>query len=135
MQGSMNGEQYKKCLQETLFPGLKKAGVSISDIKFQEDGAPCHTSKMVKAWQHTNHFDLLSWTPNSPDLNIIENLWAILKQQIRERKVRPKNQDELWEAIQEEWYAIPTEIIEHLYASLPQRMSDVIDAKGWYTRY
>lgn len=80
-------------------------------------------------------FDTMKWTPNSPDLNIIENLWAILKRKIKARKVKPRNLDELWEAAEAEWYAIPDETVEKLYASLPLRMFDTAMADGWYTKY
>jgi len=42
---------------------------------------------------------------NSPDLNPIENLWAIVKRNVEER--RPKNLEDLEMFMVEEWELIP----------------------------
>ncbi|GBM39865.1 Transposable element Tc1 transposase [Araneus ventricosus] len=38
---------------------------------FQQDNAPCHKARIVLEWfeEHTDEFHLISWPPNSPDLN------------------------------------------------------------------
>ena len=68
-------------------------------------------------------------------MNIIEHVWAYLDRRIRTRKVLPRNKDELWEALLEEWNAIEPEYIQKLYASLPSRVNALLQAKGKYTRY
>lgn len=34
-----------------------------------------------------------------------------------------------------EWYSIPKETVEKLYASLPRRVFNIVLADGWYTKY
>ena len=70
-----------------------------------------------------------------PDINIIENLWDHLERRIRARNLLPRSEEDLWIALQEEWYKIDISIIEKLYASLPQRVQAVYSAKGGNTRY
>ena len=41
----------------------------------------------------------------SPDLNIIERVWDYLDRKKMERL--PKNVNELWNVLKEEWYNIP----------------------------
>ena len=55
---------------------------------FQQDNDPKHTSKDVRADLELKlPGRVLSWPSYSPDLNPIENIWAILKRNI-EKKVK-----------------------------------------------
>ena len=48
-----------------------------------QDGAPCRTAKKVQQWFDDHPWvTLLPWAPQSPDMNIIENLWTLLKQEV-----------------------------------------------------
>ncbi|XP_063855001.1 uncharacterized protein LOC135097165 [Scylla paramamosain] len=50
---------------------------------FQQDLAPCHTSKIVKNFMTEKNIQVLDWPGNSPDVSPIENLWAICKSRLR----------------------------------------------------
>ena len=51
---------------------------------FQQDLAPRHCSKKVKKYFIDNNIMVLDWPGNSPDLNLIENLWALIKRRLLE---------------------------------------------------
>ena len=53
------------------------------DIIFQQDNAPKHKSKIIDNFFQENEWKVLEMPPCSPDLNLIENLCAILKQRLR----------------------------------------------------
>ena len=42
----------------------------------------CHQSKLVGDFLKTKNIKTLDWPGNSPDLNSIGNLWAILKDKV-----------------------------------------------------
>ncbi|KAK7910412.1 hypothetical protein WMY93_015096 [Mugilogobius chulae] len=70
---------------------------------------------------------------NSPDLNVIENLWAIVKRKIRDRK--PTKLDQLKQNIATAWEAVSAETCDKLVKSMPRRLQAVIQAKGAAKKY
>ena len=76
----------------------------------------------------------LDWPRNSPDLNPIENLWAILKQKVRQQM--PKAKIELIAAIKNAWYKqISPELCQKFAQSMPKRIEQVVVNKDGHTKY
>ena len=102
---------------------------------FQQDGAPCHKVKAVKEWLVQNSINLISpWLGNSPDLNVIENCWVVLKHKEPERN--PTSLASLKEAIKDVWIKeITIEYCEKLVMSMPVRIASVLTNKGQHTKY
>ena len=71
---------------------------------------------------------MLDWPANSPDLNIIEEVWNIMKR--RMRSSRPTSLVELKGLIANTWSSIQVQELESLAASMPKRIAAVIRAKG-----
>lgn len=108
---------------------------SISGGILMEDGAPVHRSKASKKWRELQSITKLEWPANSPDLNPIENIWATMKNAIQHRRIRPKNVEEMKEALKDEWQKIPADLLKKFYTSMPERLAAVIRAKGGHTRW
>ena len=49
---------------------------------FQQDLAPCHTSKVMQSFFKKSKLHVLDWPGNSSDLNPMENLWTIVKKRL-----------------------------------------------------
>ena len=70
----------------------------------------------------------MDWPANSPDLNPIENLWNIVKRNVKRKK--PQNQKNLTGFMKEEWDAIPESILINLIKSMRRRCELVIENNG-----
>ncbi|KAL1743102.1 hypothetical protein HDZ31DRAFT_5177, partial [Schizophyllum fasciatum] len=70
-----------------------------------------------------------------PDMSAVENPWDELDDRVRRRRILPKNKEEMWEALQEEWYGLPQSYIDKLYESMPRRIDALVKAKGRATKY
>ena len=69
----------------------------------------------------------------SPDMNVIENMWAILDANIRKRTI--SNKSDLKTALVEEWAKITPQVTQKLVDSMPKRLKMVVDQKGGHTKY
>ena len=75
-----------------MLPSIDALEQSVPFI-FQQDNAPCHRAKIVSEWFESKNIEHLTWPPNSPDLNCIENLWSWLDKEIA--KKAPRSLEEL----------------------------------------
>ena len=126
---------YCDILSQSLFGTLNKLDLDRSSLYFQQDGDRKHTAAYTMGWLEDQGFNVLGWCPNSPDMNIIENLWDHLDRMVCSRDPLPQNLDELWEALKEEWENIDQGYIDSLYASLLNQVRELLKANGGETHY
>lgn len=134
VEGSMNSAQYKEVISHCIIPQINEWFGS-EPYWFQQDLAPCHTSRQVQSFFQENHVRVLTWPGNSPDLSPIENMWAIVKQRIKKKMIHSKS--ELINEFLTIWARSdelkPT--CEALYSSMPCRISMCIKARGGPIHY
>jgi len=126
--GMMTKSKYLEVLNNFAFPsGDKLIGESFI---FQQDNAPCHKAKMITSFLSEIGVYILDWPPQSPDLNIIENLWAYIKRK-RCADLQRTREDTISE-VEALWRDVPLDYIRNLVESVPRRLQKVISAKGGY---
>lgn len=126
----MNSEVYISILNASLTRDMEKFGCTI----FQQDNAPCHTSKRSLKWFSDKSIEILEWPGNSPDLNPIENLWQILKEKIDFTYC--KTLTSLEKEVNKIWTSqCSNDICAKLVASMPQRIKAVLENKGYPCKY
>jgi len=147
--GSMNADWYHGVLTTHAMPFMKdRVTSSHKKVKrhapvwhFQHDNATPHTANRNKVYLQTKEtewvgkFKVLEWPSNSPDLSPIENLWSIVKSEVKSYKTRPKNLDELFQRVKSAWDNLPAKTLLKLAQSMPKRVDDVIKKEGWTIEY
>lgn len=133
--GRLNADRYLQILQEHAIPaGRRLIG---EGFIFQQDNDPKHTARVVRRYlaelEEQNICETMVWPPQSPDLNIIENVWDYLDRAKHRRQ--PRTANDLFNILEEEWNNIPPEFINNLINSVPNRLRRVIQAKGGHTKY
>jgi transposase len=133
----LKSEEYIDILKKDLLPWYNEVKAQLGDnVMFQEDNAPWHVSKATTAWKKEHHLDLLeNWPPQSPDLNLIENLWAELERRLKKVSHKIKDMQSLKDQLKKQWDEMSLEFITGLVWSMPERCQAVIDAEGYPTRY
>ncbi|GFU25039.1 transposable element Tcb2 transposase [Trichonephila clavipes] len=96
----MDHKLYIDILNNNLKESAKKLGLDGNFI-FQEDNDPKHTARNVKMWCLFHCKQQLHTPPQSPDINIIENLWPTLETAVQKHQIR--NKVHLKQVLQEEW--------------------------------
>ena len=96
---------------------------------------PAHHPQRARLVNFPQHRKM-PWPSRSPELNPIENVWAMLKRTKKKfRKRCPYNHREVVEVSQEKLEKLPWKRIYDLIGGIPRRLDAVINAEGERTKY
>lgn len=92
---------------------------------WQHDNCGFASSNVSLEYYHRINLNTLAWPPNSPDLNIIKNVWSLLQKRVNRLIFNyglPANKEQLADYAYTAWYTIPNALIDNLYKSIPKRI-------------
>lgn len=131
--GRMDATKYCNILEEHFIPFWDTLDYGTI---FMQDGAPPHRALYTKDWLEEQEISSMDWPAQSPDLNLIENVWQQLKTALEKRSPRAKTKADLLTALQEEWVKLAgNNTLAVLIASMPKRVRLVISSNGMPTKY
>ena len=108
VEGTLGAEQYQTQILQEFIKHVPRA--TRKRPVLMQDGATSHTAASTQAWLKEKNVKVLGWWPaNSPDANIIENVWAWMARYLKKRDCR--TDDALWEAVKKAWEAVPMDFI------------------------
>lgn len=126
--GGVDSAEYIAILsQSRMVPDLN-ARFGPTKWTFVQDGAPCHQSREVMTWLESTGVAVApGWPPNSPDLNPIEMVWAVVKRALR---AKPYDGRDLFDSVKEVWDALSQDSLDRLVNTFHRRCEQVLDVAG-----
>ena len=131
----LDGTLYKAILQGEFLDTVDWYELDRGTIILQHDNDPKHVCKVVQKWLLRSDLKVLDWPSSSPDLNPIEHLWSEVERRLRRLSPPPSSLPALWDKLQDVWNSIEAEVCQRFIATMPERIKDVIKAKGGHTRW
>lgn len=84
---------------------------------------------MTQQYFEKKHIRRLIWPANSPDLNIMENIWSIIDNKLLKFSINTI--DDLKNALQTAWCGISQNTMNEFFQSIPERLRQVVNRKGF----
>jgi len=136
-EGTIDAKRYTEILQNNLlneYNGIRGTNTRESKITYFHDQASAHTANLTNNWFTESRVHGVCLPPKSYNINIIENCWSLLKDELFKSNRNLKTRDDVWEAAQKIWYGKVNNYVPKLYAIIPQRLERIIDNEGKHTR-
>ncbi|GFY17750.1 transposable element Tcb2 transposase [Trichonephila clavipes] len=131
--GSVNGTRY---CNEILLPYVRLfRGAMGLQFLFMDDNAPCHRTVVAEQLLESEDIERMDWLARSPDLNPIEHVWGFLGRRLAARTLPPVTIRELRFALQDEWAAMPQQLIDTLILSMDRRCETCLAVRGDHIPY
>ncbi|GFX23420.1 transposable element Tcb2 transposase [Trichonephila clavipes] len=131
--GSVNGTRY---CNEILLPYVRLfRGAMGLQFLFIDDNAPCHHTVATEQLLESQDIERMDWRARSPDLNPIEHVWDFLGRSLAARTLPPVTIRELQLALQDEWAAMPHQLIDTLILSMGRRCETCLAVRGDHIPY
>ncbi|CAC5415747.1 unnamed protein product [Mytilus coruscus] len=132
--GNINAIKYIDIIYNNLWPVVVRHFPD-NNYVFQDDNAPVHRARSVQDFRRETGLKSMNWPDQSPDLNIIENCWWVLKRELQKRAQNINKTKDLERAIRDIWDKLTVTYLKSLHNSIPRRILRVMRNKGNITKH
>ena len=133
LDGRLSSTKYIEILRDNLLPLMDH--YPRHTMLYQQDNCPVHTAKATKQWLFSENIKCMDWPSLSPDLNPMENMWAVLVQDVYNNGRQFKTCQELVTRINFCWNNILNETMRSLINSMKQRCVKILRQDGEFLNY
>ena len=132
---TMDAELYSQILRDELMSTISFYKLDTANLYFQADNDPKHSSNLAQSTLKELKLRVMKWPAQSPDLNPMEHYWQFVERRLKEFKEVVATKDDLWKRVESIVNETNKFLCKKLIATMPERVIDVIRAKGGYTRW
>jgi len=135
--GNLSAQRFiKEVLQKEVCQSARKL-FRDEPYCFVQDNAPIHSAKATQQWLlKSNVHDFIAsseWPGYSPDLNPIENIWAILAERVR--KHNPSSRAAFERLLKKEWKNLEPGLLKKTVLSAKNRLQQCLERDGYATDF
>ena len=125
---------------DLIIDGPLRAAIAASErpggLSVVEDSSPCHTGLVARERRAQRQTRSQGHPPASPDLNPIENIWAIIKKLLSRYEPMPRTCDQLIRAAEDVWNnQLPLQHVNAVFDSMCKRVALVAERRGGPLKY
>lgn len=137
IQGRFCTASYINIVEQVLLPHVLDGPFNDGCFILQQDLSPVHTSRAAKGRLEELGIMTIDWPPQGADMNVIENVWGLMKKNLSKMGLHNVSCDELWRKVEAEWelLKIDHDLVPALYDSLPRRIATVVQSGGAFSKY
>ena len=104
-----------------------------NSVILQFDNDPKHRSLKALEFYKENNIKIIDWPSNSPDLNPIENIWAIIKNKLCRQEF--DNINKLRKRVEKEWDCLTKKNLQIYSNSTNNRIESSLLLSGKIAKY
>lgn len=134
---NVTSDTYLEMLRDYVVPELNRYGIDARNICYMHDGAPAHSTLIVRqfltdnfgSWIGRGQGSYIAWPPRSPDLNMLDFfLWGMLQHRVNITQSRTT--EEIEQKVRQEMNLVSFETLEKVHDNLKKRLRVCVEQNG-----
>lgn len=134
---NVTSDTYLEMLRDYVLPELNRRGIDAQKICYMHDGAPAHSTLIVRqfltenfgSWIGRGPGSYIAWPPRSPDLNMLDFfLWGLLQHRVNITQSRTT--EEIEEKVRQEINLVSFETLEKVHENMKKRLRICVEQNG-----